>query len=205
VGRQVESSIRAAMKGKDAAQVNQAVRQARMHGFPDSVVNRANWIILDKSQVRWLKIALLHERLCSLALSDDEDAAVDEWATSLREFAADFFAVQAANELIGKKYFAGEDVLLKDTSEDLDQQVRIVRNTVDTHDKVATENGLPELAIDSEKFRVEVNARALEKAQVIIALAKSKMLEDFGECEAADAVLQTLVLPNCLTQVTSRN
>jgi hypothetical protein len=31
---------------------------------------------------------------------------------------------------------------------------------------------------------VEVNAQALEKAQVIVALAKSKMLEDFGECES---------------------
>jgi hypothetical protein len=40
------------------------------------------------------------------------------------------------------------------------------------------------------KFRMTISARASKKADYIVALAKSKMLEDFGEHGAADAAIK---------------
>jgi len=52
----------------------------------------------------------------------------------------------------------------------------------------------PELATDSEKLRKAVSELASKRAGWIVALAKSKMLDDFGEEEAADAILKPYVL-----------
>jgi hypothetical protein len=186
-----------AMKGKEADQVHQAIRQALMQkDFLMLLVNRANWLLLDKSQVRWLRIALLHERIRWIALADDEeDTILFEWADSLREFATEFLAIEIANELIAKRYFGGESILLKDSLDDLEEQTNLVRNMLNTHDRVFTEAGMPERTIESDEFRAQVSRRASERADFIVALAKSKMLEDYGEHEAADAALRAYVLP----------
>jgi hypothetical protein len=195
VGRQVVDAIQAAMRGQQPAQVHQAVRQGQMHtDFLILLVNRTNWVILDDSRCRWLQIALLHERLRNVALSDDEGKAVNEWAVRLREFAIEMFSLQAASELIRGQYFDGECILLKDAIEDLEQQTKLVQNMMDAYDRVATEAGQPELASHSDAFRMVVNERASERAGFIVALAKSKMLDDFGEAEAADAVLKSHIL-----------
>jgi hypothetical protein len=46
----------------------------------------------------------------------------------------------------------------------------------------------PELTADSDKFRTGVSDRAYERTSYIVALAKCKMLGDFGEDEDANAV-----------------
>lgn len=51
----------------------------------------------------------------------------------------------------------------------------------------ATEAGQ---ATDPREFHMKVNARASKMADYIVALAKSKMLDDFGEHETADAVIK---------------
>jgi hypothetical protein len=50
--------------------------------------------------------------------------------------------------------------------------------------------GQTELAVESEEFRPKVNERASERAGFIIALAKSRMLADYGEHESADAPMK---------------
>jgi hypothetical protein len=52
--------------------------------------------------------------------------------------------------------------------------------------------GKPKLAIDSDAFRNIVADLAWQKAGLIINLAKSKMLNDFGESDAADAILKSI-------------
>jgi hypothetical protein len=53
------------------------------------------------------------------------------------------------------------------------------------HDHVVIEAGQPEFATDSDKFKKTVNQLASQRAD-IVALAKSKTSDDFGEEEAAD-------------------
>jgi len=179
------------MKGHEPGRINQAVRQAQMHtDFLILLVNRTNSVILDESRCRWLQIALYYERIRSAKLSNDEEEAVKEWAASLQEFATELFSLQSASELIRDKYFDGERILLKDAIEDLEQQGKIVRYMMNSYDKVATEAGQPEHRTNSENLWLAVNERASSRAGYIIALAKYKMLNDFGEDEAANAVLE---------------
>ncbi|MFY9559667.1 MAG: hypothetical protein WAQ52_05475 [Terriglobales bacterium] len=69
------------------------------------------------------------------------------------------------------------------------------RNSLMMHgyDRVAIEAGEPELATDSDKLQKTVSELASKRAGYIM-LAKSKMLDDFGEAEATDAILKTLHL-----------
>jgi hypothetical protein len=62
------------------------------------------------------------------------------------------------------------------------------------YDRVAIEAGEPELATDSDKLQKTVSELASKRAGYIIALAKSEMLDDFGEAEAADAILKPYIL-----------
>ena len=61
---------------------------------------------------------------------------------------------------------------------------------MDAYDHVATDAGRSDLASNPKKFHETVSAVASKKADYIIALAKSKMLEDFGEHGAADAAIK---------------
>jgi len=125
-----------------------------MHAdFLIMLVNRANWVILNDSEVRWLKIALFYERLRNAALSNDEAQAVNEWAVILRGFVTELLSLQAANELICNKYFEGECILLKDLLEELEQQIKMVQNMMDAYDLVATKAGQPERTTDSHTLR----------------------------------------------------
>jgi len=142
----------------------------------------------------WLKIAFLLERIRNIDLSDDDESAVNEWAMFLRGFAIDLFSLQTASDLIRDRFFDGECILLKDAIEDLERQTKLVQGMMDAYDHVAIDAGQPELAIDPHEFRKTISARASEKADYVVALAKSKMLEDFGEHEAADATIKPYFL-----------
>ncbi len=158
------------------------------------LVSRTNSVILDDSRCRWLQIALLHEQLRSAALSDDDAKDLSKWAARLRGFVTDVCALQAASELIRDRYFDGECILSKDAIEDLEQQAKIVQTMMHNHDRVVIEAGQPEFATDSDKLQKTVNELASQRADYIVALAKSKTLDDFGEEEAADAMLKPYIL-----------
>ena len=112
----------------------------------------------------------------------------------LRGFAIDLFSLQTASDLIRDRFFDGECILLNDAIEELERQTKLVQTMLDAYDHVATDAGQPELAIDPHEFRKTISARASEKADYVVALAKSKMLEDFGEHEAADATIKPYFL-----------
>jgi hypothetical protein len=191
----VGDAIRAAMKGQDAGRIHQAVRQGQMYAdFLILLVSRANSVILDDSRSRWLQIALLYEQLRNVALSDDEEKTVNEWAVRLRGFATELFSLQGASELIQNKYFEGEGILFKDVIEDLEQQSKLVEAMMRVYDRAESEASKPALATDSDNFRKVVADLASQKAGLIIALAKSKTLDDFGDEKAADAILKSYVL-----------
>ena len=195
VGNQVVDAIRAAMRGKDPEVIHRAIRQGHMHAdFLILLVNRTNWVILDDSQVRWLKIAFLHERIQNIDRLDDEEAVVNEWATFVRCIAIDLFSLQAASDLIRDRYFDGECILLKDAIEDLERQTELVQRMMDAYDHVVIDAGQAELASDPDQFRKTISAQASQKADYIVALAKSKMLDDFGEHDAADATIKPYFL-----------
>jgi hypothetical protein len=195
VEKQVVDAIRAAMKGQDPGRIHQAVRQGQMHAdFLILLVHRVNAVILNDSQTRWLKIALMYERLRNIALSEDQSEAIGEWATHLRMVALDMFSLQVATELIEDKYFDRECVLLKDVLDDLQQQTSRIGKIIKAYNAIAVESRKPELAIDSGSFRKTVEGRASETAACIVALVQSKMLDDFGEPEAADKVIRPYFL-----------
>ena len=195
VGKQVVDAIRAAMKGQDPERIHRAIRQGHMHtDFLILLVNKMNWIILDGSQVRWLKIAFLHERIQNIGCSDDDEEVVNEWVAFVRDIAIDLFSLEAASDLIRDRFFDGECILLKDTSEELTRQKKLMQHMMDAYDHVATDAGRSDLASDPKKFQETVSAVASKKADYIVALAKSKMLEDFGEHEAADATIKPYFL-----------
>jgi len=195
VGKQVADAIRAAMKGQEPGRINHAVRQGQMYAdFLIMLVNRTNWVVLNDSEVRGLKIALFFERLRNAALSDDEAQAVNEWSVILRGVVTDLLSLQAASELIRNKYFEGECILLKDVLEEFEQQIKIVQNMMEVYDRVASGAGQPERATDSESVGQIVSEQASARADYIVAVAKSKMLNDFDEPEAADAVIKPYFL-----------
>jgi hypothetical protein len=183
------------MKGQDPKQVSHALRQGQMAAdFLILLVNRTNWVILENGQVRWLRIALLYERLHNVGLSDDEGRELNEWAISLRTFAAELFSFQAATTLIQDKYFDGECILLKDAVAELEQQTTTVQTLIAAFDNAVIKAGQPEFVTNTDKLREAVRERASERAGYIAALAKSKMLDDFGEPDAADAVIKPYFL-----------
>ena len=112
----------------------------------------------------------------------------------LRGFVTDLLSLQAANELICNKYFEGEVILLKDVLEELEQQIRIVKNMMEVYDSIAIAAGQPERATSSESVGKIVSEQTSARADYIVALAKSKMLDDFDEPEAADAILKPYFL-----------
>ena len=195
VETQVVDAIRAAMKGQEAARIHQAMRQGQMYAdFLILLVSRTNSVIMDDSRCRWLQIALLHEQLRNAALSGHDAKALNKWAVRLRGVVTDVCALQAASELIRDRYFDGECILLKDAIEDLQQQAKIVQTMMHNHDRVVIEAGQPEFATDSDKLQKTVNELASQRADFIVALAKSKTLDDFGEEETADAILKPYIL-----------
>jgi hypothetical protein len=190
VEKQVVDAIRAAMRGQEPTRIRQAVRQGQMQAdFLILLVNRINAVILNDSQTRGLKIALLYERLRNIAICDESEAT-SEWATYLKAVAVDLLALQKASELIEDKYFDRESILLIDVLDDLQQQTSMMGKMVNAYDAIAVESGRPELVINGEAFQAAVNVRASQTAGYIVALAKSKMLDDFGEHEAADEVIR---------------
>ncbi len=195
VETQVVDAIRAAMKGQEAGRIHQAVRQGQMYAdFLILLVSRTNSVILDDGRCRWLQIALLHEQLRNAALSGHDAKALHRWAVRVREVVTDVCALQAASELIRDRYFDGECILAKDVIEDVEQQAKIVQTMMHNHDHVVIEAGQPEFATDSDKLQKTVNELASQRADCIVSLAKSKTLDDFGEEEAADAILKPYIL-----------
>ena len=195
VEARVAEAIRSAMKGKEPNQISQAIRQGQMEAdFLILLVNRTNSAIFDESQTRWLRIALLHERLRNAALSNDESDWAPAWTVSLRSLAVDVFSLQTACELIREEYFDGVGILLKDAIEDLERQARAVHQLINSFDRTVIDVGQPELAVACDPLRKTIAEQASTRAGYIVALAKSKMLDDFGEPEAADAAVRSYFL-----------
>jgi hypothetical protein len=193
VERQVMDAIRVAMKGEEPGRIYQAVRQGQMHtDFLILLVLRANSAVLDDGPARSWRIALFYEQLRNAALSGEE--AVPDWIVRLREFATELLSLQSASEMIRNEYFEGETILLKDAIGNLELQTKAVQLMMDAHDRVAIEAGQPELATNSDKHQLAIHDRASRKADYIIALARSKMLHDFDEYEAADRLLKPYIL-----------
>lgn len=192
---QVIDAIRAAMKGQEASRIHQAARQGQIHvDFLILLVSRTNSVILDDSRCRWLQIALLHEQLRTAALSGHDAKALSKWAVRLRGIVTEVCALQTASRLIQDKHFDGECILSKDAIEDLEQQAKIVQTMMHNHDQVVIEAGQPEFATDSVKLQETVNALASQRADFIVAVAKSQTLDDFGEEEASDAIVKPYIL-----------
>jgi hypothetical protein len=190
VGTQVAMAIRTAMKGQDSERIAQAVRQARMEAdFLILLINRANFLVLADNQVRWLKIVLLYERRHNLALSENGAEDLDEFVQYLRTTAIEILAMQAATKAVQAQYFDGQEILLKDVADDLAEQARETQGMIKIHDMIAANKDLPELSVNGPEFQSAVDKLAGEKRDFIVALAKSQMLEDFGEVDAADAVI----------------
>ena len=103
-------------------------------------------------------------------------------------------SIRSASELIRDRYFDGESILLRDATEDLERQAKAMQLMMDGYDRVAIEAGQAELALDSDKFQKAIQERASYLAGYIVALAKSKMLDDFGQDQAADALLRPYVV-----------
>ena len=141
-----------------------------------------------------MQIALLHEQLRSAALSGDDAEALNKWAVRLRGVVTDVCAIQAASELIRDRYFDGECILAKDAIEDLEQQAKMLHTMMHNYDREVIKAGQPEFATDSDKLQKTINELASQRADFIVALAKSKTLDDFGEEEAADAMLNPYIL-----------
>ena len=195
VEKPVVDAIRSAMKGQERRLIDQAARQGQMHiDFLILLVLRANSAVLDDSRARSLQIALLFERLRNAAHSDDEDQAVKKWAAHLQHFATELLSIRDASESIRNRYFDGESILLKDAAEDLEQQTMAVQLMIDRHDRVVMDAGQPERSIASGKFRKVIQEQASYRASYVVAQAKSKMLHDFGQGEAADALIRPYVL-----------
>jgi hypothetical protein len=193
--KQVAETIRVAMKGQDLARVQQAVRQAQMYAdFLILLVNKTNWAVLADSRSRWLEIALLYEQLRNVALSDDEEEAINQWAVHVREFAIEMLSLQETTELIQNKYFDGEFILLQDAVRNMQQQIQIVRKLLEAYDRVIIQAGKEELATDFDKLQRSAKEQVSEKVGFITALARSKSLDDFGEPGAADAILRPYII-----------
>jgi hypothetical protein len=185
-------AIQTAMKGQDSGLIAQAVRQARMEAdFLILLINRANALVLEDKQVRWLKIVLLYERCRILALSENDAEDLDEFLKYLRTTAIEIQAMQAATQAIQAHYFDGQEILMKDAADDLAQQAGEMQRMIKIHDRIAAEDGIPELSVNGPEFQRAVDKLAGEKRDFIVALAKSQMLEDFGELGAADAVIKS--------------
>ncbi len=84
--------------------------------------------------------------------------------------------------------------MLKDSIEDLQKQTKLALQMMYAYDGVAIKAGRSERATDSSKINKAVEEQASKKAAYIVALAKSKMLDDFGEPEAADAIIKPYFL-----------
>jgi hypothetical protein len=194
VETQVVDAIRAAMRGQETSRIHQAVRQGQMQAdFLILLVSRTNSVIVDDSRCRWLQMALLYEQLRNAALSGDDAKALSKWAVRLRGVVTDVCALRAASALIRDRYFDGECILAKDAIEDLEQQAEMLQTMLHNHDRVVIEAGQPEFATDSDKLQKTINELASQRADFIVALAKSKTLDDFGE-EASDAILNPYIL-----------
>lgn len=192
---QVIDAIRAAMKGRETNQIYQAVRQGQMYAdFLIVLVSRTNRVILDDSRCRALYIALLYQELRYAALSGDDDELMKEWAGRLRDFAQELFSLRRATELIRDTYFDGECILFKDATEELEQQIRAVRGMVDSYNRVLMDMNRPRSAINSANLDKAVTELASKRATLIVALAKSTMLDDFGETQASKAIANRYIL-----------
>jgi hypothetical protein len=195
LAHQMEDAVRSAMKGQEDNRVYRAVRQAQMHSdFLFLLVNQTNWTVLHDNRCCWLQILLLREELKSAELSDDQETTLGEWICSVRAFAIDLFSLHAASTLIQQKYFNGECILLKDVIEDLRQQTKLVKNMMAAYDGVVVGAGEPELATESNRLNKDVDERASARAGYIVAQAKSKMLDHFGQPDAANEAVKPYIL-----------
>ena len=195
VEKRVVEAIRVAMKGQERGLIDQAARQGQMHiDFLILLVLRANSVVIDDSRARSLKVLLLFEQLRNAAHADNQEQAIEKWVGDLVDFATELLSVRDASELIRNKYFDGESILLKDAAEDLAQQAKAVQLMIDGHDRVVIEADQRERVIDSGKFRNAIQEQASYRASCVVAQAKSKMLHDFGQGEAADALIRPYVL-----------
>jgi hypothetical protein len=195
VARLVESSVRQAMKGHAADLIQTALRQGQMEAdFLVLLVNRVNADIIDTGRERRLHLMLLHERLRVCSLSEDEPKALFKWAAHVRRFAVEIFAVRAATQLIQDKFFDGERVLLSDVMNELHFEIKLTESLITAYDRVMCSAGRPGFAIESGKFRKGIQKQASEKAECIVAIAKSSMLDDFGETDAAERILRSHML-----------
>jgi hypothetical protein len=84
--------------------------------------------------------------------------------------------------------------LAKDAIEELEQQAKMLQTMMHNHDRAVIKAGQPEFATDSDKLQKNINELASQRADFIVALAKSKTLDDFGEEEASDAMLNPYIL-----------
>jgi hypothetical protein len=109
----------------------------------------------------------------------------------LRTTAIEIQAMQAATQAIQAQYFGGQEILLKDVAHDLAEQAGETQRMIEIHDRIAAEDSIPELSMNGSEFQRAVDKLASEKRDFIVALAKSQMLEDFGELDAADAVIKS--------------
>ena len=125
----------------------------------------------------------------SRTLCDDQSNWMPAWTAALRSLALDVLSLQAACELIREKYFDGERVLLEDAKEEMEKLAKTVRHLMAIFDEAVSKLDR-QLAVNCDMFRRVVSARTSTRAEYIGAIARGKMLEGFGDQEAADAVLR---------------
>jgi hypothetical protein len=191
VERQVVRAIQTAMKGQAPVRIQEAARQAQMEAdFLILLVTRTNSLVLNQCRSVWLRILGLLTMIFNGVLRDKSDDLV----AAFREAAAELFALPLAVERIQDRHFDGECILAKDVKEGLDWPVMFLRYFIADLDQDLEEHGHPELVVDCEEFRSVVEDKASKKVLYICALAKSEMLQDFGLCEAARAVLRPYIL-----------
>ena len=96
-------------------------------------------------------------------------------------------------------------MLLRDATGDIRGQAGQLRHWMEACGRIAAEHGESQLAMDRVAFSEAVKAEASAKAEFVVALARSKMLDDFGEPDAADAVIKPYFLAGLETSKVEEN
>ena len=154
------------------------------------LVSMANSFVLDESRPRCLEILLCRTELRNAVLSRKKN--LKEWIETTSKFASEACSAEAAVELIKQEHFSGEEILFKDIREDLQRQNSAFRTFVDVYKRLM-EQRHRKLAPSVAEFQEIVSKQAMQKAAQLVAQAKFKTLDDFGETEAADALIKPYI------------
>ncbi len=211
IGAQVETAVRASVKGKPQ-DVWQAVRRSAGDAFV--LFELIMHLNVDARQIRdveGLRWALLTKWLCLLSAEaelaertghGDPEHAVQEaqdWRGVLALSLTSLYTEQAARASLEQAFFAGRSVLFPELAHgwaDLVERLEWLAERAQALPELRTDDG-PRLSLD--ELRHGANEAAQARARELTLVARVEALEKLGEHERVAATmerhLQSLVLP----------